>query len=268
MNTIATQGLKGLLCGIRLADVYAQLNIQGLKPDETEKQLLVAIQGGKTSPDEVLLTDFFLGFRDIFEVHPEMPAQLKAFENLMALHPELADFKEYCFDLFFVQALESLGEDADAYMESPIWQKIEQQTEGRGTEALNLFMYFTEVKESDLKASLDDFLDGFILDEDLDYQDDAPIYEEMMANRGWLDLTYSEMVSKAEAMEGDTAMPEIFTPAYCFFKSPEKSIINLMACLQAGGQRKRNTAVSAMLQFFYHGESCINQEFSAFLAGN
>lgn len=265
MNTIAIQGLKGLLCGIRLADIYSQLKIQGLKPDETEKRLLEVIGKGAKGTDDVLLTDFFLGFKDIFEVHTEMPAQLKAFDNLMASHPELTDFKEYCFDLFFVQALESLGEDADAYMESPAWQKIEQQTEGRGTEALNLFMYLTEVNESDLKASMDDFLDGFILDEDLDYQDDASIYEEMMSNRNWLELTYSEMVAKAEAMEEETAMPEIFTPAYCFFKSPEKSNINLMACLQAGGQLKRNTAVSAMLQFFYHGEKCINQEFAAFL---
>jgi len=268
MNTIAIQGLKGLLSGIRLADIYSQLKLQGLKPDETEKQLFEAISGGAKGTDELLLVDFFQGFRDIFEVHTEMPAQLKAFDNLMSLHPELTDFKEYCFDLFFVQALETLGEDADAYMESPAWQKIEQQTEGRGTEALNLFMYLTEVNESDLKASLDDFLDGFILDEDLDYQDDASIYEEMMANRSWLDLTYAEMVAKAEAMEEETAMPEIFTPAYCFFKSPEKSAINLMACLQAGGQRKRNTAVSAMLQFFYHGETCINPKFNAFLDGN
>jgi hypothetical protein len=74
------------------------------------------------------------------------------------------------------------------------------------------------------------------------------------------------MVAKTEALEEDTAMPQIFTPAFCFFKSPEKSNINIMACLQSGGHRKRNTAVSAMLQFFYHGETCINQEFGAFLA--
>lgn len=265
MSTIATQGLKGLLCGIRLTDIYEQLQLQGRKPEETEQALLEALKTGKKSKDEVLLADFYRGFQDIFDVHIEMPAQLKAFDNLLAVHPELADFKEYCFDLFFVQALESLGEEADAYMESPDWQKIEQKTEGRGTEALNLFMYFTEVKESDLKASLDDYLDGFILDEDLDYQDDAAIYEEMMANRAWLDLTYAEMVAKAESMEDETAMPELFTPVFCFFKSPEKSSINVMACLQAGGHRKRNTAVSTMLQFFYHGETCINQEFSAFL---
>ncbi len=265
MSTIATQGLKGLLCGIRLAAVYEQLQLQGLKPEETEKAILEALRTGHKAPNEMLLADFYRGFRDIFEVHTEMSAQLKAFDNLQAAHPELAGYKEYCFDLFFVQALECLGEEADAYMESPDWQKIEQKTEGRGTEALNLFMYLTEVKESGLKASLDDYLDGFILDEDLDYQDDAVIYEEMMANRTWLDLNYAAMVAKAEAMESETAMPEMFTPSFCFFKSPEKSIINLMACLQAGGQRQRNTAVSGMLQFFYHGETCINQEFSTFL---
>lgn len=265
MSTIATQGLKGLLCGIRLTDIYEQLQLQGRKPEETEQALLEAIRTGKKCNNDALLADFYHGFQDIFDVHNDMPAQLKAFDNLLAVHPKMADFKEYCFDLFFVQALEKLGEEADAYMESPDWQKIEQKTEGRGTEALNLFMYFTEVKESDLNASLDDYLDGFILDEDLDYQDDAAIYEEMMANRAWLDLTYAEMVAKAESMEEETAMPELFTPLFCFFKSPEKSAINVMACLQAGGRRKRNTAVSTMFQFFYHGETCINQEFSAFL---
>lgn len=266
MTTIATQGLKGLLCGIRLTDIYEQLKLQGRKPEETEQALLEAIRGGAKSLDDLLLADFYLGFQDIFEVHTEMQAQMKAFDNLIGLHPELSEFKEYCFDLFFVQALATLGEEADAYMESPAWQKIEQQTVGRGTEALNLFMYLTEANESDLSPSLDDYLDGFILDEDLDYQDDAEIYEEMMANRDWLDLTYVEMVAKTEALEEDTAMPQIFTPAFCFFKSPEKSNINIMACLQSGGHRKRNTAVSAMLQFFYHGETCIDQEFGAFLA--
>lgn len=58
MNTIATQGLKGLLCGIRLADIYSQLKLQGLKPEETEKQLLDAIKAGSKSADDVLLTDF------------------------------------------------------------------------------------------------------------------------------------------------------------------------------------------------------------------
>lgn len=266
MNSIAIQGLKGLLCGIRLTTIYEKLNLQGRKPEETEQALLEAIQAGATTPQDQLLLDFYRGFQDLFEVHTEILDQLKAFDNLIAVHPEMADFKEYCFDLFFVQALEMMGEDVDAYMDSQEWQKFEQKSEGRGTEALNLFMYFAEVKESDFKATMDDFLDGFILDDDLDYQEDAPIYEEMMASRDWLDLNYAEMVAQAEAIEQETAMPEIFTPAFCFFKSPEKSNINLMASLQSGGQRKRNTSVSAMLQFFYHGETCINQEFTTFLA--
>ena len=63
------------------------------------------------------------------------------------------------------------------------------------------------------------------------------------------------MVRNCEAIEDQTAIPEVFTPLFCFFKSPERTSINLMACILAGGKNERNTAVSALLHAWYHGIS-------------
>ncbi len=265
MTTIAIQGLKGLLTGIRLTELFGQLTLQGLKPDETQEKMLAASVNLRATAKEERLVSFFEDFQQIFVTTSLMPEQIKIFNQLMSSYSELSEYKEYIFDLFFVNALALLGDKAEDYMESPAWEKIEQQTADRGTEALNVFMYLEEVKESDIRATLDDFLEGFVLDEELDYQEDAEVYEEVMANRAWLDLPYAQMIAKTEALEEETAMPALFTPLFCFFKSPEKSAINLMACLQSGGKTERNTAVSAMLQFFYHGEDCIDQRFTAFL---
>lgn len=266
MSSLAEQGLKGLLTGLSLVDRFEKVGIPGQKPEETAQLLLNDIQKNPTSAYEDQLATFYRAFQTLFIQNNDMALQLKAFDELLKKHEELIDFQEFLFDLFFVEALDQLGENADAYMESEAWVQLEQKTAGRGSEALNLFMYLTEVKESAIKANLDDFLDAFILDEDLDYQDDALVYEEVMDNRHWLDLPYRQLVAKAEDMATQTAMPELFTPLFCFFKSPEKSTINIMACLQAGGNHKRNTAISAMLQFFYHGENCVNQDFSRFIA--
>lgn len=265
MSSLAEQGLKGLLSGLSLVDRFEKVGIPGQKPDETEKLLLEDIRAHQNSAYEAELASYYHAFRELFVHNADMASQLKAFDELLKQFDSLVDYQEFLFDLFFVEALDQLGEEADAYMESEAWLQLELKTVGRGSEALNLFMYLTEVKESGIKANLDDFLDDFILDEDLDYQDDALVYEEVMINRNWLDLPYSQLVAKAEEMAPQTAMPELFTPLFCFFKSPEKSNINLMACLQAGGNYKRNTAISAMLQFFYHGENCVNQDFRRFL---
>lgn len=252
MNTQAFDALRGYLTGLYAFTLSEELSEKPKKPDE----LLAALEGlPQNITLKLKLTQFSEDFADIFKESTDWLGWLTEFDNLFVKHPAFKIHKEYFFDIFFVHALSLQEEEGEDFMESPEWLKVEAKLENRGTELLNILMYLREVQESELRANLDDFLNEFVLDDEFDYQDDAEVYEEVISNKNWIELTYSEMVRNCESLEDETAIPEIFTPLFCFFKSPEKTSINLMACILAGGKAERNTSVSALLHAWYHGIS-------------
>lgn len=252
MSTQAFDALQGYLSGIYIFNLSKEISEKPKKPDE----LLVAIERlPEFNQLKSKLTQFSEEFKNIFRGSSDWLNWLTEFDKLFVKHPSFQAHKEYFFDIFFVHALSLQEENDEDFMESPEWMKIEAKIENRGTELLNVLMYLKEVQESELKANLDDFLNEFVLDDEFDYQDDAEVYEEVITNKNWLELTYSEMVRKCESVENETAIPEIFTPLFCFFKSPEKTSINLMACILAGGYSERNISISALLHAWYHGIS-------------
>ncbi len=252
MNTQAFDALQGYLTGIYAFLQSKEIPVLPKKPDE----LLEAF--GKLPMNNELklkLTGFYEDFVGLFNGSNDWLVWLKEFDHLFVKHPSFLAHQEYFFDIFFVHALSLQEEKDEDFMESPEWVKVETKLENRGTELLNVLMYLKEVQESELRANLDDFLNEFVLDDEFDYQEDAEVYEEVITNKNWIELTYSEMVRNCEAIEDQTAIPEVFTPLFCFFKSPERTSINLMACILAGGKNERNTAVSALLHAWYHGIS-------------
>lgn len=247
----------GLFSGIFLSEIAVSTSFLGLKPEQAQQQLDALLETTLASkkPWSDLLKTWLL----LLAEEGPLETAVKKLDAFVAAHKPLTPYGEYLFDLLYITWLsrqEAVG-NTD-WMDTPEWQRLEDKLAERGTELLTLLMYLQEVIDSNLKANLDDFLEQFITDDEMDFQDDLEVYEEVISNREWLDLTYAEMVKKAEAIEEETAIPEVFVPLFCFFKSPEKAQINLLATLAAGGKIGRNLPVVMTLLLFYKGKESFN----------
>lgn len=247
----------GLFSGIFLAEVAKGTSFQGLKPEQAQQQLdgLLARPNGSKELCVASLNSWL----ELMAEANSLEVAVKRLDAFVVGNELLSPYREYLFDLMYVTWLSRQEEAGNTdWMDTPEWQRLEDKLSERGTELLTLLMYLQEVIDSNLKANLDDFLEQFITDDELDFQDDLEVYEELIIHRDWLDLTYAEMVKNAEAIEEDTAIPEIFAPLFCFFKSPEKAQINLLATLAAGGKTSRNLPVVLTLILFYRGKESIS----------
>lgn len=247
------QAAVGFLSGLRIAQLPQATQAGGIKPEvlATDLKDWLSQQDAGVAADWQKRTHTML---HLLTEAKDLGQSVKQLDAICAADGVLQPYREYFFDLLYVSWLswqESQGNDD--WMETPEWQRLEEKLAERGTEMLTMFMYLQEVVDSDLKANLDDFLEQFLIDEEMDFQEDLEVYEEVLANRAWLDLTFAKMVKKAESMEDETAIPELFTPLFCFFKSPEKAQINLLATLGAGGNTARNLSVVMALLGFYKG---------------
>ncbi|MBA4303916.1 MAG: hypothetical protein C0424_06800 [Sphingobacteriaceae bacterium] len=255
------QSAVGLLSGLHLAQLPQAKQALGTKPETLVADLKSWLEQEDSAANQAWQgrLQAVLG---LLSDAKDLAQSVKSLDLLCKEDAALQPYKEYIFDLLYISWLswqESQGNDD--WMDSPEWQRLEEKLAERGTEMLTMLMYLQEVVDSELKANLDDFLEEFLIDEEMDFQEDLEVYEEVIENRPWLDLTYAEMVSNAEQLEEQTAIPELFTPLFCFFKSPEKSQINLLATLGAGGNVQRNLAVVLALQGFYKGLEGIEAAF-------
>ncbi|MDP2189692.1 MAG: hypothetical protein Q8J69_13525 [Sphingobacteriaceae bacterium] len=254
MHNDLMNAATGLFTGIRLAQLPHIDQIKGKKPEDVQQFLEAALQKQAAETAEQEVQAAYSEFTALLAQTADLMNDIKSLDALVAQYKALSEYKEYLFDLLYVAWLSQQEEAGDEdWMESPEWQRIEDKVAERGTEMLHMLMYLQEVRDSEMKATLDDFIEGYLTDDELEFQDDLEVYEELITNRDWLDLTYVEMVAKAEAMEEETAIPELFTPLFCFFKSPEKAQINLLATASAGGKVKRNLPVCLAMLFFYKG---------------
>lgn len=247
----------GLFSGIFLAELASSTSFIGLKPEQAQLQLDAL---SETSDELKKQYSSLLGnWLQLLAAEEPLEVAVKQLDAFVATDNKLSPYREYLFDLLYITWLSKQEEAGNTdWMDTPEWQRLEDKLAERGTELLTLLMYLQEVIDSNLKANLDDFLEQFITDDEMDFQDDLEVYEEVMIHREWLDLTFAEMVKKAESMEDETAIPEVFAPLFCFFKSPEKAQINLLATLAAGGRISRNLPVVLTLLLFYKGKESIN----------
>jgi hypothetical protein len=258
MKNDLLQAALGLFSGIRLSTLEVVATLKGKKPEEVLQSVQAAIDAEEPAA-VAALQDAFSRYTALLTAPLDLMKLMQQLDGLVDDQPILKPYREYMFDLCYIGWLanqEAAGNDD--WMEQPEWLKIEDKVAERGTEMLNLLMYLQEVRDSQMKATLDDFIEGYLGDDELEFQDDLEVYEEVIAHQEWLDLNYQEMVAKAEKMAEETAIPEVFTPLFCFFKSPEKAHINLLATIGAGGNVPLNLPVSLTLACFYKGSSQIN----------
>ncbi|KHJ39215.1 hypothetical protein PBAC_05280 [Pedobacter glucosidilyticus] len=144
----------------------------------------------------------------------KLSAMDEVFDTSAALDP----VRELSFDLllinFFAEDAKKLDED---YLESPEWEKIEEETIDRGTELLNLLLYLKECDDEDIDPSLDDYLKEFLLVDEDEFQDEHRIYEDVIANQVLMESSLLEIARISKKLSPDSEIRELFFPLMAFF---------------------------------------------------
>lgn len=134
-------------------------------------------------------------------------------------YKSLESIREFILDLALLQVLDNGKEDPD-FLESPVWEKVEEKTEDRGTELLNILVYLRDCTENVVMPELGDFLFEFLLVEDDEHQDEYFIYEPLIREREMIEGKVEAIVKLGNDQKDD--MEELFTPLMVFFTKSER----------------------------------------------
>ncbi|MGI4020301.1 MAG: hypothetical protein ACRYFA_02240 [Janthinobacterium lividum] len=150
--------------------------------------------------------------------------KVNAMDEVFNSNPKLEHLREIFFDLllvnFFSADVKKLDED---YLDSPEWEKIEEETLDRGTEMLNVLLYLNECEDEGIEPELSDYLTEFLLVDEDEFQDEHRIYEPVIANQILMDSGIEEIGNVARNMPEDEEIKELFYPLMCLFYDTEPS---------------------------------------------
>lgn len=161
---------------------------------------------------------------NIFSSDEDFMSKLMLMDKVFDDFPLLVAIREVTFDLllinFFSEDAKKLDED---YLDSPEWEKIEDQTIDRGTELLNLLLYLKECEDEDIDPSLDDYLKEFLLVEEDEFQDEHRIYEDIIANQILMESSLEEIARVSRDLDPESEIRDLFYPMMAFFYNTNPS---------------------------------------------
>ena len=154
----------------------------------------------------------------IFDGNEDFMSKLMLMDQVFDESPKLDAIRETTFDLlminFFAEDAKKLDED---YLDSPEWEKIEEETLDRGTELLNLLLYLKECEDEEIDPTLDDYLKEFLLVDEDEFQDEHRIYEDVIANQILMESSLEEIARVAKSLDMESEIRDIFYPLMAFF---------------------------------------------------
>lgn len=158
----------------------------------------------------------------VFASDQNFMSKVKAMDAIFEDSVVLDPIKEVTFDLlminFFAEDAKKLDSD---YLDSPEWEKIEEETLDRGTELLNLLLYLNECEDEEIEPSLEDFLKEFLLVEEDEFQDEHRIYEDIIANQMLMESNLEEIARVSKSLPEDSEIRDIFYPLMAYFYDTE-----------------------------------------------
>lgn len=166
--------------------------------------------------------------QNIFAGDEDFMTKLMLMDKVFDDAPHLDALRETTFDLmminFFAEDAKKLDED---YLDSPEWEKIEDETIERGTELLNLLLYLKECEDEEIDPSLDDYLKEFLLVEEDEFQDEHRIYEDVIAHQVLMESNLEEIARVSQNLSDDSEIKDIFYPLMAFFYDTDPSAESL-----------------------------------------
>ena len=154
----------------------------------------------------------------VFEGDEDFMTKLMLMDKIFDESPKLDAIRETTFDLLMINFFSEDAKKLDAdYLDSPEWEKIEDETLDRGTELLNLLLYLKECEDEDIEPSLDDYLKEFLLVDEDEFQDEHRIYEDVIANQILMDSSLEEIARVSKKLSPQSEIRDIFYPLMAFF---------------------------------------------------
>ncbi len=167
----------------------------------------------------------FLEISAIILTDDDFLEKVKKFDAAIEKHNVYNEVGEYAFDLMMIHHLSNFIKDED-YLDSKEWLDIEDKTIERGTELLNVLLYISEVKDSEVDISIDDFLYEFLLVDEDEFQDEHRIYEDLIVNQDLVEESLENIIRISSEIVDSTEIKELFTPLILFFQSPNEKLLS------------------------------------------
>lgn len=152
--------------------------------------------------------------------HLDFLERNKQLDNWLTNNPACEVLGDVLFDLLMVQFLSAEMHDEE-YFDSPEWNEIENKTLDRGSEMLNLFLYLSEARETEVEISLEDFLNEFLLVGEDEFQDEYRIYESLIVNEDLIEANLDEIRKIQKTVKPDTGLQDYFVSLVLFFQAAE-----------------------------------------------
>jgi len=169
-------------------------------------------------------SDVFTRLAGVFDSDGEFLDKMAQVDAVFDDYPRFEELREVVFDLllmnFFAADVAKLEDD---YHESEAWEEIEEQTIDRGTELLNLLLYFRECADEQIEPELSDYLKEFLLVDEDEFQDEHRIYEPVIANQLLIDSSYNEIAEVRSKIPENQELADLFYPIMSFFYEPRPS---------------------------------------------
>jgi len=86
---------------------------------------------------------------------------------------------------------------------------------------LNLFLYLSEARETEVEISLEDFLNEFLLVGEDEFQDEYRIYESLIVNEDLIEANLDEIRKIQKTVKPDTGLQDYFVSLVLFFQAAE-----------------------------------------------
>ena len=235
MNTEIKNALKGLFIGKLIAKNSQTNEFKGKKIPEVQEFVQKQLQN--TTPYAQNLQKIYTDLCQLFVIDDQDLYQpIVVIDAFVDKNDDISDLKEYIFDIYVSHLFSTIAEKkGEEYMETPKWLAFEDLIVDRGTEAFDLFFYLQECKIDDASVDIDDFLNGFLLTEDDEFQDEATveIYEELISNVDLVDEPFQSIVREGQRIATEGKWDYLLVPMFCFFKMPDEPEINLVSIIKA-----------------------------------
>ncbi|MFN8398007.1 MAG: hypothetical protein U0176_25550 [Bacteroidia bacterium] len=179
-----------------------------------------SIQEAQSAPQLPGLDELRAGMAELLGKPGQGVSVIVKADELIDRFEAFDDLREYLIDLCVVGLLDELEEEDEDALESPEWAKIETAAGDRGSELLNLLIYIKDCKLAGAEPDLEDFLYGFLLADDEDYQDEMAIYEPIVKSQDLIEAPLKQMI-QAGNNQRDNELRELFTPLMAFFRDQE-----------------------------------------------
>lgn len=199
---------------------------------------------------------------DAFEGEPDFIKKLKKLDAVMDDYPYAEPIREILVDVLFIHFFSTdaqrLEED---YLDSPEWEKIEDETIERGTELLNLFLYLKECNEEEEEPELSHFLKEFLLIDEDEFQDEYEIYEQVIANQILVEAETSEIARVFDSIPESDEIKPVFYPLMSFFANPIFEEKEFEEYLKYSKNPAYDSAALAGIYGYYHGTAIFPKNF-------